>query len=147
MYRGSRLVCTALVVTGCTRQYTSHLEPLCPPAAAVPQVIRDVSVPASIVATVLDRDTGRPVAGALVRVMPGDRHGISDSLGTVALHELTAERYTLTTLRIGYQRRADTIEVRAGAGVRAQLVLTSAGVDRCMELHEVRTPMAWWHFW
>jgi len=79
--------------------------------------------------------------------MPTGQIGMTDSTGHFAFADVRVGTYQLTVRRLGYERRVDTITVRREQGIRAQLALTSAGVDRCFVIVEVRTPLPWWHFW
>jgi hypothetical protein len=43
--------------------------------------------------------------------------------------------------------RDDAHMVRREQGIRAQLALTPAVMDRRFMIVEARTPLPWWHFW
>ena len=60
---------------------------------------------------------------------------------------LQARQYIVRARRLGYEERTDTVTITTDAGVHMHLALTPAYVDRCMEMRQVRTPLAWWHFW
>lgn len=146
LHQAMRLAWLSLGVVGCARRTASHLEPICPPAVGVSRITPDRSEPNAILGQLLDRDTGRPLAGGLVLVSPGNWRLLSDSLGTFAIRGLSAGQYVLVVRRLGYERQTDTVVVHDGAGVRARVALTPAAVDRCMEMRRVRTALASWRF-
>jgi hypothetical protein len=134
-------------MVACARRYATHREPSCPPAQAETRITSDPALAGAIAGTVLDRDSARPLREARVDLMPTGRIGMTDSSGHFAFADVQAGTYQLTVRRIGYQRHTDTLTVRRQQGVRAQLALTTAAVDRCFAIVEVRTPLPWWHFW
>jgi hypothetical protein len=133
--------------TACARRYTTHREPSCPPARAETHFVEDRSTLGAIAGTVLDRDSGRPIVAARIRVMPTNQISTSDAAGAFSVAGLPAGQHIVTVLRIGYERRTDTVTIRARRSVHSQIALTPASVDRCMEIIEVRTPLPWWHIW
>jgi len=135
------------VFTSCAHRYTTHQEPDCPPARAQTQFVDDGATSGVIAGTVLDRDSGRPIVRALIRVTPANQTTTSDSTGAFVVAGLSPGQHVVSTLRIGYERRTDTVRVHTGRSVRSQIALTPASVDRCMALIDVRTPLPWWHFW
>ena len=133
-------------ITGCARRYATHREPGCPAPRAHTQFAEDRSSSGVIAGAVRDRDTGRPIAEARVQVTPTSRSTTSDSAGAFSIGGLPSGQHVVSVLRIGYERRTDTVSIRARS-VHAQIALTPAYVDRCMEIVEVRTPLPWWRFW
>jgi hypothetical protein len=131
----------------CAGRYTTHREPSCPLARAETRIASEHAVAGFITGTVLDRDSGRPLREAWVELMPAGQIGMTDSTGHFAFADVKVGTYQLTVLRIGYERRVDTLTVRREQGIRAQLAVTPAVVDRCFVIVEVRTPLPWWHFW
>ena len=133
--------------TACARRYTTHREPSCPPARAQTQFVEDGSTSGAIAGTVLDRDSGRPIVEARIQVAPTNQTTTSDSTGAFAVAGLPPGQHVVSALRIGYERRTDTVTIHAGRSVRSQIALTPSYMDRCMEIIEVRTPLPWWHVW
>ncbi len=136
-----------LTVLACAHRYTTHLEPVCPPANAETRVSSDRSIAGSIAGTVLDRDSGRPLREARLLLVPGDRTANSDSAGRYSFDHVKEGEVQLTVVRLGWERHIETFRLTRGNGIRAQIALTPAVLDRCFELREVRTPLPWWRFW
>jgi hypothetical protein len=131
----------------CARRYATHREPSCPPALAETRIASDRALAGFIAGTVLDRDSGRPLRQARVELKPAGQIGMTDSTGHFAFADVRAGTYQLTVRRLGYERRVDTLTVGGEQGIRTQLALTPAVIDRCFAIVEVRTPLPWWHFW
>jgi hypothetical protein len=131
----------------CARRYATHREPSCPPALAYTRVAFDRGLARFIAGTVLDRDSGRPLRDARVELIPAGQIGMTDSIGHFVFVNVRVGTYQLTVRRLGYERRVDTLTVTREQGIRAQLALTPAVMDRCFVSVEVRTPLPWWHFW
>lgn len=129
--------CLAALIA-CTPQPRYELRPRCPPArdsfhlAAYP-----LDAPA-IGGRVSDQDRGAPVAGAMITVFPGGRRQTSDSLGMFRFDSVAPGRYVLTTLRIGYARRTDSVEVPGGHVLDLRLPLEPQYPDRCPTVDRVR---------
>jgi len=131
----------------CARRYTTHQQPACPPARAETRIVEDNSTSGAITGAVLDRDSGQPIVAAHIRVSPTSQTATSDSTGAFSVVGLPPGRHVVSVLRIGYERRTDTVTIRPQRSVRSQIALTPAYLDRCMEMVEVRTPRPWWRFW
>jgi hypothetical protein len=133
--------------TGCAHRYATHVQPACPAAYAQTHFTEARSASGTIMGTVLDRDTGRPLAQAFVQIAPTNQSTLSDSTGAFSIVGLQPGQHVISVRDIGYERLTDTITVRPHLGVRAEIALTSANGDRCMTVVTVRTPLPWWHFW
>lgn len=140
------LLCSVAMLA-CARRYATHRQSSCPPARAETRIASDGALAGFIAGTVLDRDSGRPLREARVELMPAGQIGMTDSTGHFVFADVRVGTYQVTVRRLGYERRVDTLTVRREQGIRAQLGLTPAAVDRCFEIVEVRTPLPWWHFW
>jgi len=139
-------VCLAAIL-GCVGRYTTRREPACPTARAQTRFVEDSSASGVIAGTVLDRDTGQPIAGARVELTPETKSATSDSTGGFSLAGLAPGQHVVTVLLVGFERHSDTVTLLARRSVRSEIALTPSYLDRCMEITEVRTPLPWWHFW
>jgi Carboxypeptidase regulatory-like domain len=134
-------------LNGCAHRYATHVPPACPAAYAQTHLTEERSASGMFTGTVLDRDTGRPLAQAFVQIAPTNQSTLSDSTGAFSIVGLQPGQHVISVRDIGYERLTDTITVRPHLGVRAEIALTSANGDRCMTVVTVRTPLPWWHFW
>ena len=139
-------ICLAAII-GCAARYTTRREPACPAALVQTRFVEDSSSSGVIAGTVLNRDTGQPIADARVQVAPQTQSATSDSNGGFSLAGLAPGQHVVTVLRVGFERHTDTVTLLARRSVRSQIALTPSYADRCMEITEVRTPLPWWHFW
>jgi len=129
------LVCTSLVpIMVSAGQTQSRPGPACPPARDSSRITRDPTIPGIVAGELTDGDSGRLLDSAVVRISPAGTLVRADSLGRFRIEGLRPQRYVVEALRMGYERRIDTITVVGDAGTRMHLALTLAGVDRCMEI-------------
>ncbi len=83
---------------------------------------------------VVDQD-GRPIVGAQITVMPGERHVVSDDDGLVEIVNLARATYTLFARRIGYQATSVQVAVRDSL-VQTEIRMT--GIPRQLDSIRVR---------
>jgi hypothetical protein len=114
--------------------------PVCPPARDSSRITRDPSIPGVIAGELTDGDSGRLLDDAVVRISPPGTLVRMDSLGRFRTERLQPQRYVVEALRIGYERRVDTITVVEDSGTRMHLALIPAAVDRCMEVRRPPSP-------
>jgi hypothetical protein len=73
----------------------------------------------------IDHHCARTV-GALIRLTPTNQATTSDSTGAFAVAGLPPGQHVVSTIRIGYERRTDTVTIDAGSSVRSQIALMPA---------------------
>lgn len=87
-----------------------------------PPSARDTT--ASIVGTIVDASTGKPVAQAQVALRGAARRALSDLNGNFTLRAVAPARYVLDVRRIGYTALSrDSVEVRADAPTRVTIAI------------------------
>ncbi len=107
--RGRRIVCTAFFA-------------LLMPSAALAQD------PGTVLGTVTDATSGRPLTGVQVSVEGTTHGGLSDESGRFTLTGIPAGTYRLRADFIGYATRVTTIEVVTGATVTSDFRLSPSAV-------------------
>lgn len=129
-------IASLLGAAACAPRYRTRLEPSCPPHAdaQLSPLPGDSGVLRGVVH---DLDTGQPVRGAYLQISPTTQTATTDSAGAFAFQLLPPGHYILTSRRLGYEVRSDTIVLGEQGGVKAQLALVPAAFDRCMELRAI----------
>ena len=143
MIRSCALLLCLSPVVSCAARYATHREPACPPAQARTRYAEEDSLAGVIAGVVLDRDSGRPLGKSRIQVTSPNQFTTSDSIGVFYIRGLTPGQLLVTVIHVGYEHRTDTVTVRAGRGVHAQIALTPAAIDRCMEVVETRNRRPW----
>lgn len=82
----------------------------------------------SVVGTVLDRDTDRPVRGALVALDADRFQTVTDSLGQFVIPSIPPGAYMLRVRHIAYGTRADSVVIPAGDVVRLVVPLGAEAI-------------------
>ena len=93
-----------------------------------PEVVTDDASAAALAGTVTDMDTGKPVAGATVRLLVDSGRGVrsgtvTGEAGAFSFAALPATRYDLTIRRIGYRSHDQTLTLRPGRADTLNVVL------------------------
>lgn len=78
--------------------------------------------------TVVDDDTGMPVAAARARLLEAHREETVHEDGRFAFQEVAPGTYTLLVRRLGYQPSQQTVAVRAGDALQLEIRLRPAAV-------------------
>ena len=65
---------------------------------------------ARIVGQVVDAETGTPLMGARVSIIPLDRHAVTNQYGRFALPDLAVGRYGVTVQQLGFHTRQNDLE-------------------------------------
>ncbi|HSJ30130.1 MAG TPA: TonB-dependent receptor [Longimicrobiales bacterium] len=109
----------ALVLTLCGAAHASAAEHYMPEAAdsaAIEGVVRDVA-------------SGRPLQGALVRVVGSSRQDVTHEGGEYHLVNLPPGRHTVLFERLGYRREVREVSIAAGETVRVDVAMTSSAIE------------------
>ena len=85
--------------------------------------------PGSIVGTVVDAESGEPVAAATVRLLELGRAELSHADGSFHFERLPPGRYRLVAQRVGYAPGARTAVVEPGARVEVRLALARTPLE------------------
>lgn len=96
----------------------------------------DLGDPAFLVFSVVEAETGRPVADATIELSPLPLSGITDSLGRVAFEAIPPGDYDLTVRHLGYAPREDAVTVREDQNAEMRLELATQAI--AVEPLEVR---------
>lgn len=83
----------------------------------------------SLAGTVVDFETGQPIAGAGVTTSPATDAIVTDTEGAFTIPDALTGSYTITATRNGYDPNTTTISVREGRAARATLFLRPAEDD------------------
>lgn len=78
--------------------------------------------------TLTERDTGRPVSGAVVRLQEMGRTELSHGDGAFHFQQLRAGAYTVVVERIGFAAVRSRVEVRGGQTTELDLVLVPSAI-------------------
>lgn len=68
----------------------------------------------SIYGTVLDMDTGAPLQGVLLTLMPTAKNCYTGSLGTYQFEDLQPQQYTITAQLSGYRTDRKSVKLISG---------------------------------
>jgi hypothetical protein len=82
-----------------------------------------------IVGTVFDQETGNTVRDAEISIEPFDRTVSTNRSGQYAFDELSIGAVRLTTTRLGYKTRVDTLAVLPGMTLRKELYLVPEALE------------------
>jgi len=136
----------ALLVGACARyEYRQAACPPEPPSRSAVAWQPSAAVRGAIAGRVVTVDSAAPVAGALVRLLPGLRAWPTGGDGRFRIDSVAPGRYSLEVRRIGYGRAEQAVDVAAdrGAQVLAALEARAVMLDGCgYAAYRVRKP--WW---
>lgn len=90
--------------------------------------ITDSLPPGTLLVNVRDRLTGAALDAAVLRLASPARRISTDARGDARFDSLPPGQHVVTTRRIGYEARTDTVSVGNVAGQRAQLSLRQAAM-------------------
>lgn len=82
-----------------------------------------------VTGTVVDEETGQPIAAALARVLEVHRSESTHEDGTFTFAGLAPGSYTLVLQRIGYRLLRTTVAIRAGADTALRVAMAPAAVQ------------------
>jgi hypothetical protein len=115
-----------------------RLQPQCPTARDTFRVIVQPRATPAISGIVTNLDTGTPVSGAVVTLLPVNRGHSTDSLGRFAMDSVAPGDYVIATRGIGYEPRVDSLEVSTGSALTVRLPLEPVYLERCPTVERVR---------
>jgi hypothetical protein len=90
---------------------------------------RDQEVGSRVAGRVVDDESGRPVAQALVTLAPSNRLGLSDSTGAFLLRDVPPGLYRLEVEHIGYSDRSRELEVLSGLTTHVEVRLETDPIE------------------
>ena len=93
--------------------------------APTPKVTAQPASPASISGTIVEKDTGRPLAEAMVRIEGVESGAVTDADGRFVLRNVTPGRHTLVVSSISFETlRVRDLMVKAGQNTQLKLALS-----------------------
>lgn len=98
-------------------------------ASAVEQYMPEPADSAAIEGVVREASTGRPLQGALVRVVGSSRQDVTHEGGEFHLVSLPAGRYTVLFERLGYRREVREVVLNASEVVHLDVEMTSSAIE------------------
>lgn len=90
--------------------------------------ITDSLPPGTLLANVRDRLTGAALDAAVLRLASPVRRASTDARGEARFDSLPPSQHVVTTRRIGYEARTDTLSVGNVAGQRARMSIRRAAM-------------------
>ncbi|HEX2168269.1 MAG TPA: TonB-dependent receptor [Longimicrobiales bacterium] len=97
-------------------------------ASAADQYLAETADSAVIEGIVRDASTGRPLQGALVRVVGSSRQDVTHEGGEFHLVSLPAGEHTVLVERLGYRREVRELTLSAGETVHIEVEMTSSAI-------------------
>lgn len=73
--------------------------------------------------TVIDVDSGEPIAQATVTLTPGGLNAYADTDGHFDFKDLEAQQYTLRVQKTGYQANSKTVNAPSGETVNVSITM------------------------
>ena len=86
--------------------------------------VTDYEIYGSIKGTVVDYDTGMPISGASIMIVPGNQTVMSDANGGFEFIDLDSGQYTLSIQKSGYQANRKIVDVITGETVNTAISLS-----------------------
>lgn len=86
--------------------------------------VTEYSVYGTIKGTVVDYDTGMPISGANIMIVPGNQTVMSDVNGSFEFLDLDSGQYTLSIQKSGYQANRKIVDVITGETVNTAISLS-----------------------
>lgn len=98
-------------------------------ASAAEQYMPERADSATIEGVVRDASTGRPLPGALVRVIGSSQQDVTHEQGEFHLLNLPGGHHTVLFERLGYRREIRRIDLDAGETVHFEVEMTSSAIE------------------
>lgn len=86
--------------------------------------VTEYSVYGTIKGIVTDYDTGMPILGASIMIVPGNQTVMSDLNGSFEFLDLDSGQYTLSIQKSGYQANRKIVDVITGETVNTAISLS-----------------------
>ena len=86
--------------------------------------VTEYSVYGTIKGIVTDYDTGMPISGASIMIVPGNQTVMSDENGSFEFLDLDSGQYTLSIQKSGYQANRKIVNVVVGETVNTAISLS-----------------------
>lgn len=104
--------------------------------------LNDPTRPGDILGTVIDQDSGRPVADARVRIPEADRSAITNETGVFRMADIPYGDYELQVEHIAYSRQSQQIQVIGGRALQVRIRVTPQAIEVAPIVVNVR-PRRW----